>query len=159
MMTTRWTRLAPLTGAAFVAFVVVSFLLTGSTPNIGDSTTKVISYYKAHSDREQFGAFVGVISAAFLLFFAAHLRSALRVAQPVSARLPNAAFAAAIAAATGFMVVSTIHLGLAESAKKSHVSVQAVQALNVLDNDDFLPVAGGIAVMVLASGLALVRGA
>ena len=31
------------------------------------------------------------------------------------------------------------------------------QALNVLDNDLFLPLAGGIAVMILASGISLVR--
>lgn len=160
MVGSRWARLAPLTGLAFFVLVAVAFIaLWQKTPDIGDSTAKVVSFYKAHSDREQAGAFVLGIGAAFLVFFAAHLRSALRAAQPRSARLPNAAFGGAIVAATGFLVVAAVHLGLAESAKKAHVSVQAVQALNVLDNDDFLPLAAGMAVMVLASGLALARGA
>jgi hypothetical protein len=160
MVGSRWARLGPLTGLAFFVLVVVAFIgLWRNTPDIGDSTAKVVSFYKAHSDREQAGAFVLGIAGAFLVFFAAHLRSALRVAQPLSARLPNAAFGGGIVAATGFLAAAAVHLALAESAKKAHVSAQAVQALNVLDNDDFLLLAAGIAVMMLASGLALVRGA
>jgi hypothetical protein len=155
----RWTRLAPLTGLAFVVLVVVAFFVVShGTPDTGDSTTKVVSFYKAHSDREFVASVLGAIAAAFLLFFAAHLRSALRVAQPVSDRLPNAAFAGAIAAAAGFLVSAAIHVALADGAKKAHVSPQAVQALNVLDNDDYLPFAASLAVMTLASGMALVRG-
>src|SRR5216684_5538280 len=157
MAGSRWARLAPLTGLAFFVLVAVAFVvLWRKTPDIGDSTAKVVSFYRAHSDREQAGAFVLGVGVAFLVFFAAHLRSALRVAQPRSARLPNAAFGGGIVAAASFLVAAAVHLGLAESAKKAHVSAQAVQALNVLDNDDFLPLAAGIAVMMLASGLALV---
>ena len=152
------SRFAPLTGAIFVILVVVGFAALGrSTPGVGASVTKVHSFYHAHYKREMPAAFVVAIASAFLLFFAAHLRSALAVANPAAVRMRRAAFGGGVVAVGGFLVASAGHFALADASRKAHVTLQALQALNVLDNDLFLPLAGGIAVMILASGISLVR--
>ena len=48
-----------------------------------------------------------------------------------------------------------VHLALADAG--GDVAPEATQALNALDNNDWIPVAGGMGVFVLASGLAAVR--
>jgi hypothetical protein len=151
-----WSRFAPLTGVIFVVLVVVGFVALGrSTPGVGASVTKIHSFYQPHHDREMASGFVVAIASAFLLFFVAHLRSALGVANPAAVRMRRAAFGGGVVAVGGFLVAASVHVALADGARKSHVTPQALQALNVLDNDMFLPVAGGIAVTVLAAGLVL----
>src|SRR5919204_1019982 len=149
-----WERYAPLTGVVFVVLVVVVFAIGGSTPDPHDSTVKVASYYAKHRDKHMALSFILAIGAAFLPFFASHLRRALDWAGGTG-RLANAAFAGAILATVGFWILATVHLALADSAGKTPPLV--TQSLNVLDGNDFIPAAAGMGVFALASGLSIVR--
>jgi hypothetical protein len=149
-----WERYAPLTGVVFVVLVVLVFAIGGSTPDPHDSTVKVAAYYTKHRDKQMALAFILAIGAAFLPFFASHLRRALDWAGGTG-RLANAAFAGAILATVGFWILATVHLALADSAGKTPPLV--TQSLNVLDGNDFIPAAAGMGVLVLASGLSIVR--
>jgi hypothetical protein len=150
----NWERLAPLTGIAFVVIVVAGFLIGGSTPGAHASAIKADVFYAKHRDKEMAAAFVLMIGAAFLPFFASALRRALDWSGGTG-RLANVSFAGGVIATTGFFLLATIHIALADAGGK--VTPQATQALNVLDNNDFIPMAAGVGVLMLASGLAILR--
>jgi hypothetical protein len=151
----NWERLAPLTGLIFVALVVVVFATGGSTPGDHDSALKVQTYYSKHHDKHMALAFIMAIAIPFLLFFMSSLRTDLRRAGGTG-QLANAAFAGGTLAAAGFGILATIHLALADAGANAK-TIGVAQALNVLDNNDFIPAAAGLGVLVLASGLSAVR--
>jgi len=150
-----WERLAPLTGLVFVAIVVAVFATGGSTPGDHDSAREVQDFYGQHHDKHMLLAFIMTISIPFLLFFVSILRYELRRAGGTG-QLANAAFAGGVLAAAGFGILAFVHLALAD-AGDSVKTIGTTQALNVLDNNDFLPMAAGMGVLVLAAGLSVVR--
>jgi hypothetical protein len=150
-----WERLAPLTGLVFVAIVVGVFATGGSTPGDHDTAREVQDFYGQHHDKHMLLAFIMTISIPFLLFFVSILRYELRRAGGTG-QLANAAFAGGVLAAAGFGILAFVHLALAD-AGDSVKTIGTTQALNVLDNNDFLPMAAGMGVLVLAAGLSTVR--
>jgi hypothetical protein len=150
----NWERLAPLTGVAFVVIVIVGFIVGGDTPGAHASALKADAFYTKHHDKQMAAAFIVMLGAAFLPFFASSLRRALDWSGGTG-RLANASFAGGIIATAGFFLLSTVHIALADAAGKT--TPQATQTLNVLDNNDFIPMAGGLGVLMFASGLAILR--
>jgi len=150
-----WERLAPLTGLVFVAIVVVVFATGGSTPGDHDTAQQVQAFYGQHHDKHMTLAFIMAISIPFLLFFISILRYELRRAGGTG-QLANAAFAGGVLAAAGFGILAFVHLALAD-AGGSVKTIGTTQTLNVLDNNDFLPMAAGMGVLVLAGGLSAIR--
>ena len=151
----RWERYAPLTGVVFVAIVIIVFAVGGETPDEHDSAATVQNFYIKHHDKHSALSFVIILGIPFLLFFASTLRRALRRAGGTG-QLANASLAAAAVAAAGFGLIGTIHLALS-NAGESIKTLATTQTLNVLDNNDFLPAAAGMAVFVFAAGLSAVR--
>jgi MFS family permease len=149
-----WERFAPLTGVAFVVIVFAAFAIGGSTPDAHDSAAKVSEFYSNHRDKHMALSFILAIGAAFLPFFASTLRRTLDWSGGTG-RLANAAFAGGVLATVGFWLLATVHLALADSAGKT--PAQVTQTLNVLDGNDYIPVGLGMAVLLLASGLSIVR--
>ncbi len=150
-----WERLAPLTGLVFVAIVVAVFAIGGETPSEHDTAQKVQAFYGAHHDKHEILAFILAISTPFLLFFTSILRHELR-RQGGTGQLANAAFAGGVLAAAGFGILAVVHLALAVAADSAN-TIGTTQVLNVLDNNDYLPMAGGLGVLVLAAGWSAVR--
>ena len=151
----RWFRYAPLLGALFVILAAAGFLLTGETPDVKALPPEIQDKYDDEA-KHLIGLYLVTLGAVALLFFASHLREALRLLDPIG-RLPNAAFAGAITAAAGFMVAAGIHGALTEAVHEGTVSGPALQALNVLDNWSFVPFSAGIAVLMIATGATIVR--
>jgi hypothetical protein len=149
-----WERLAPLTGVAFVVIVIAGFVIGGDTPGSHASAINADAFYAKHHDKQMGAAFIVMIGAAFLPFFASSLRRALDWAGGTG-RLASASFAGGVIATGGFFLLSTIHIALADAGGKT--TPQATQALNVLDNNDYIPMAGGFGVFMIANGLALLR--
>ncbi|HEY1359889.1 MAG TPA: hypothetical protein VGF21_16425 [Thermoleophilaceae bacterium] len=154
-MQSTWERIAPLTGAVFVVITVATFASGGSTPSDHDSALKVQAFYAKHHDKHSLLAFLIMFGVPFLLFFASSLRHDLRRAGG-SGQLANAALAGGALAAAGIGLIASVHLALAD-AGASAKTLHTAQALNVLDANDFLPAAAGIAVLVFAAGLSAVR--
>jgi hypothetical protein len=150
-----WERLAPLTGVIFVVITVLVFAIGGSTPSDHDSAAKVASFYGKHHDKHMALAFILALGIPFLLFFVSTLRYELRRAGGTG-QLANAAFGGGVMAAVGFGILAFVHYALAD-AGDSVKTIATTQTLNVLDNTDFIPVAAGVGVLVLASGLSAVR--
>lgn len=154
MQSGSWERFAPLTGVVFVVVVLIGFIVGGDTPGAHASAAKADAFYSSHHDKQMLAAFLVAIGAAFLPFFAATLRRSLDWSGGTG-RLAMASFGGGVIATTGFFLLSTVHIALAEAAGKT--TPQATQTLNVLDNNDFIPMASGMGVFMIASGLAIIR--
>src|SRR5262245_28739022 len=62
--------IAPLTGVAFVVFLVIGFIVGGEPPEAKDSTAQeVVQHYIDHKDATIAGAFLASLAALFLVFF------------------------------------------------------------------------------------------
>ena len=140
----------PLTGVAFVALLVLSFVIGGEPPDADSPVQEIVDHYVDNKDAIMASTLAGGIAAVFLVFFANHLRSLMREA-PTSA--PILVGAGIIAVGGG--VDMTISFALAEAAED--IDPTAVQALQALWDNDFMPIAIGIVIFLIASGLAIVR--
>jgi hypothetical protein len=149
----RW---APLTGVAFVVLLVISFILSGSTPDPDDPAQKVVSFYNDHDSKEIVSAVIGAYAMLFFVFFAGVLRATLRRTEPDPATLSTIAFGGGILVAVGGLIFAALSFTLGDLADKLDPS--AMQALNALSGDFFFPLAVGTAIFLIASGIATVRG-
>jgi hypothetical protein len=151
-------RLLPLSGAVSVALFVVALpVLAGTnTPGTKDSAAKVTSFYLEHHTRQSVAAVLLSVAAGFLALFAASVWSAADVTSPW-----RRVFAlGAVIEVTGLLAAATLHLALSEGVHES-IAPGAIQALNALDNNDFLPFLIGVAVMMAGAAGAMIplRGA
>jgi hypothetical protein len=100
-----WQRLAPLTGAGFVVFYVAGFALIGelgstSTPAAGE----IVDLLEGGPVQVLVGAYLSLVSAALLLWFAGIMRATLQVGEGETGRFSAVAFGGGIAAATALSI-------------------------------------------------------
>jgi hypothetical protein len=147
--------MAPLTGllAVLIAFLAVG-VIGGNTPNAKDSAQKVFDFYVKHRNAQMGAAFFLSLGGGLLIFFSATLRHVL-ARPPARGQLASAAFGGGLVGASGLLLSATAHLALADSGK--HGSPTAAQTLNLLDNNTYFPAVVGIAVLVLAAGISIIR--
>ena len=150
-------RFVPLLGALFVALVAGGYLVAGDTPSHHAAGPEIRDAYDSETTH-QIAAFLGALGAVPLLFFAGYFRAVLRRLHPTGRLSANVTLAGAAVAAAGLAVQSLIHAALAEATQTSEFSDQALQALNALDGWSFYPIAIGLSTILLASGVALLRG-
>ena len=150
-MTKEAHRWAPLTGALFVAIAVAGFAIAGDAPDANDHTARQIVAYYSDRDGTVMATIVGgLIACGLLVFFCAYLRSVLE-----GDLLPTVAFAGGVILAAGLAIDITISVALVHSA--DHIDPVAVQSLNSLYTNDYIPFVLGAMLIVLGSGLAIVR--
>ena len=151
-------RLLPLSGIVFVALLVIPVVvLGGDTPDSDATAAEVSAFYGDEVARQGIAAFLLAASTPFLVFFASALAAHLGLGvgqehRPIWERIVLAGSAITAAAA---VVAALIHFALADGADND-VSAEALQALNVLDGNVWLPFNSGLGVMMLgAAGLLL----
>jgi hypothetical protein len=149
----RWT---PLTGIVFVGLIVGAFVAGGSTPNSDASAQKVVSYYEAHRSAQIASSILVVYSVVFGVFFYGVLRSYLRTRSAENG-LVTVGFAGGMLFGAGAAVLASVNFAAADVPGK--ISPAAEQALNVGQNDLFFLLLAGIAVTMIANGLAIARSA
>jgi len=153
-MLDRLSRYAPFTGIVFVVLTVISIFSGNTSPNANASGERVIAFYVAHKSSQEAGDILGGFGFIFFLFFIAALYGYLRRA-PAARTLSLLGMIGAALFTTGFILFAGIDYSLAYG---SHtLSPDAAQALNVLDNQLFLPVFVGAIVFGVGTGLAVVR--
>jgi hypothetical protein len=150
-------RFAPLTGLVFVVLVIVSAIVVGETPSADDGAAKAVGWWAANKDEVIAGSIIAAISTAFMLWFAGVWRATLAASEGPGSRLANTAFAGLIVAAVGWMALFSFGFMAADTS--GDVPAQVTWTLSVVQADFFFPLAVGFAVFLLASGLAMVRGA
>jgi hypothetical protein len=155
-MRNRWDGWLPLTGVPFVLLFVAEAVLSGNEPQDGASAAKVVAYYIANRTRIELGDYLLGLAIVVGVLFYGYLREHIRVAER-SPALAAAAFGGAVLFGVGGALGAGASLALAEV--PGHLSPAAAQALNLVQNN--LPgfaVNAGAGVLLIASGIAIVRG-
>ena len=148
--------LIPLTGVAFVVLAIITIVISGGEPpEAKEGAQKIVDHYVDNKDEIQISALISTIAAAALIFFFGYVRKVLRAAEGENGMLSLVAFGGALILATGIAIDSTISFALSEAAKD--IDPAAVQALQALWDNDWMPFALGTAVLLLANGLSIVR--
>lgn len=151
----RRTRLIALTGAAWAVLAIVGVLTGSETPDANAGTTKVVSYYSAHSSDIETSAIFFSLAFLFFLLFCGTLRAFLR-RNPANEALSTLMLAAAAIVTVTAGIGGGVELGLAKNIHD--LNPAAAQALNVVNNEVFLPVLIAGFVFALCNGLAILRG-
>jgi hypothetical protein len=152
----RWL---PLSGIAFVALVILAVVvLSGEHPESDASGADVLSFYDAHNIRQALAGFVLAASAPFIVFFAMSFADRL---WPAGERRPlweRVLIGGSVVTAGATIAGGWVHFALADGGDQG-ISPEAMQALNVLDSNVWLPVNSGLGVMMLgAAGSLLASG-
>ena len=151
----RWSRWLPLTGIVFAALLIVSFALSGSTPDVNDSGQHVVSFFTDHRGKQLASGFLGAYAVVFFLFFATALRGYFRRVAPETETVAAMSLAGAVVFAIGGAIFSSITIALSDAPDK--LGPDAAQALNVLNNDMFVPLIAGACVFMIANAIAVLR--
>lgn len=144
----RLDRWAPLAGVVFALVFVIGFLIGSDTPEFDASGTEVIDHY-GDTGRVYVGIVAAQVAAVALVFFAGALRARQRAAG--QDWLATTAFGGCVVLAVGLGVFGMTQFALLSAADLGRPEV--AQALNVVDNDNFLPALIGVTVTLLATGL------
>jgi hypothetical protein len=135
--------------------VVIAFIISGETPDTGDSPQKILSFYNDNDSEQMFSSALLAWGTVFFLFFLGVLRSTLRAAEAGIARLSTVAFGGGIVLALGMLSFAGFTFTLADAA--DHLTPDAAQALNALNSDFFFPVAAGLGTLMIATGIVSIR--
>jgi hypothetical protein len=149
----RWP---PLTGVAFVVLVVLSFLISGETPDFDDTGEQVISFYTDNEGAQFASAILGAYAALFFVFFASILRGELRRREVGPGVLSTISFAGAVVLTVGALAFAGFTFTLADLADNDP-DPGAMQALNALNGNFFFPIAVGTSAFLLGAGILMIR--
>ncbi len=147
--------LVPLTGAAFIVVAIIGFIVGGEPKDATHPATEIANWYIDNKNSVEISAFIGVAATVLLVFFGAYLRDVLRVAAGGADMLSLVSFIGVVVVAIGFSIDATISLAIAERA--DDIDPIAVQALQTLWDNDFVPIALGTLLFLWATGISVVR--
>jgi hypothetical protein len=151
----RLEQAAPLTGFAFLALLVLSFVVGGSPPDAGDSTEEVVGFWQDHHDAQIAAALLAGFAAVFLVWFGAVVRTMLRAAEGEPARLAATAFAGFLLIAAGGLALAGFQFTAADTV--GEVPATVTHTLAALNQDFFFLLDGGVLVAVFATATATLR--
>lgn len=147
--------LVPLTGVLFIVLLIVGFVVGGEPPEADDPVREIVEHYTDDKDSIMLGALIGGLAIVALIFFMGYLRTVLRAADGGRSMLPSLVLVGTTIVATGAAIDGTISIALAEAA--DDIDPAAVQALQALWDNDWLPFAVGSMVLLLSAGIAIVK--
>jgi hypothetical protein len=154
-MTRSRDWLVPLTGVGFVVLGIVSFIVGGEPKSADDPVREVFAFYVDNKDSVEAGAFIGVAATVLLVFFGAYLRRFLRAGAGEGEMLSLVSFIGIVIVAVGFAIDTTILIALSEAA--DDINPIAVQSLQALWDNDFVPLALGVLLFLWGTGLSVIR--
>ena len=155
-MQTNRSWLTPLIGVLFIVVVIVGFAVAGEPPDTGEeSAQEIVDFFVDNEGQQLVGVVLEGIAAILLVFWGGYLRRVLRDAEGPQGMLSAVVFAGVIILATGLAVDATIIVALVDSAED--VDPVAAQTLLALYENDFVPLALGVEIFLLGTGLSLIR--
>jgi hypothetical protein len=150
-----WERLAALSGLVAVALWVIGVVLEEVSNLPGEDPNEILSWFQDESNTILSGAFIFMLGSLFFLIFVGALRVRLVRAESESA------FLSAIAFGAGLVVVALTLLipgpNLAGALAKDDLTPEAAQALTVVDDAFFVGAELAAALLLVATGLAILR--
>lgn len=147
------SRLFSLTGVAFFVLFLGGFALGGGNTA---STRSAVTYYVAHQSQIRISLGLLMIAVVALIFFAGYLYKVLRDTGEGNQTLAVAVLAGGAIWGTGLLIDAVAQDAFLHAAVNGQMG--AATALNVLGSSDFYPMIGGLAITMLAAGIAVARG-
>lgn len=147
--------LVPLTGVAFIVVGIVSFIVGGEPKSADEPVGEIVNFYVDNKDSVEAGAFIGVAATVLLVFFGAYLRRFLRAGAGEGEMLSLISFVGIAIVAVGFAIDTTILIALSEAA--DDINPIAVQSLQALWDNDFVPLVLGVLLFLWGTGLSVIR--
>ena len=144
-----------LSGVAFIAIIFVGIAVVGEPPGADEPVKEIVDFYLDKKDSVMIGALVSGIAAIMLVLFASYLRTYLAAADGGDSTFPNVAFGGALIMATGASIDGMLSFAMAEAA--DDIDPTALQAMQAIWDNDFLPFVLGAALLLLGSGISIVR--
>jgi hypothetical protein len=149
------TRLIALSGAAWAVLAVVGVIVgNGEAPEPKDTPAKIVSYYSSHSSDIKASAVFFSVAFLFFLLFCGTLRSYLR-RNPGNEGLATLMLIAAGVLTAVAGIGGGIELGIAKNIH--HLSPDAAQAANLIEQEVFLPALVAGFIFSVCSGIAILR--
>ena len=147
--------LVPLAGVGFIIVLFVGFLVGGEPKSADEPVNEIVEYYVDNKGAIQAGSFLGAAAGVLLIVFGGYLRKVLRAAAGPGEMWSLIAFIGLVLVAVGFAIDVTISLALAEAAED--IDPAAVQALQALWDNDFIPIALGVLCFLLGTGITVIQ--
>jgi hypothetical protein len=150
----------PLSGIVFVVLALVAVVgIGGSTPGSDASAAKVLSFYDEHTVRQGVAAFILAASVPFLVAFGASLATALWPREADKRPVWQLVLiGGSVLTGAALFIAALIHFALADGGDQ-RISGDGLQALNVLDNDFWMPLNSAFGVMMLGAAGSLLGAA
>ena len=142
--------LLALTGVAFIAILIISFVIGGEPPDVDEGAAEIVEHYTDDKDSIEVGAFLSAVAAVPFIFFANYLRTVFQGTRAAATILVGGAI---IAVAAG--IDSTLTFAMAETAED--IEPASVQTLQALWENDFLPFMIGLTVFLTSVGVSILR--
>lgn len=152
------SKLAPLSGLAFLALVVAGGLYGGKPPSEKGlkSAEELSAAYAAQGDKLSIAVFLMGLGLVFLVYFGSVLKTALDSGSAESGCLSRAAFAGVIVFVVGAAIDFSLMVAMVEGAKNK-VDPLVIQTLSTYWENDWVPFAVGILLLTSASAISILK--
>ena len=152
------SKLAPLSGLAFLVLVIAGGLYGGQPPSEKGikSAEELAAAYVAQADKLLVAVFVMGLGLVFLVYFGSVLKTALDSGSAATGCLSRVAFAGVIVFVAGAATDFTLIIAMVEAAKDK-VDPLAIQALSIYFHNDFVPFAVGLLLLMSASAISILK--
>ena len=152
------SKLAPLSGIAFLVLVIVGGLYGGKPPGEQGikSAEELAAAYASQGDKLTVAVFVMGLGLAFLVYFGSVLKTALDSGSAETGCLSRVAFAGIIVFVAGMATDFSLMYAMVEAAK-AKVDPVAIQALSIYWQNDWVPFAVGILLLTSASAISILK--
>lgn len=153
--TQPWSKIAPIFGLLFVAFLVASVVVGSNSPESSASAAKILHYYRTHKAQTNISAVLIPPAVVFGLIWFSYLRSWLQ-RRDVDSRWGMVAYSGGVLFAVTGGVVGGVLITLGDS--PDHLTLAGAQVLNGLQNDMSSMLASmAFGVMAIAAGVAMLK--
>lgn len=152
------SKLAPLSGLAFLALVIGGGLYGGKPPGEQGikSAEELAEAYAAQGDKLTVAVFLMGLGLVFLVYFGSVLKTALDAGAAETRCVSRVAFAGIIVFVAGMATDFSLMYAMVEAAK-AKVDPVAIQALSVYWENDWVPFAVGIILLTSASAISILK--
>ena len=150
------SKLAPLSGIAALALIIAGGLYGGKPPGEKGlkSAEELAAAYAAQGDRLLVAVFLMGLGLVFLVYFASVLKTALDAGTAETSCLSRVAFAGVLVFVVGAATDFSLMVAMVEGAKDK-VDPMVIQALSTYWENDFVPFAVGIVLLMSASAISI----
>ena len=142
--------LVPLTGVLFLVLLITGFIIAGEPPDADEPVEEIVSHYVDEHDSIIAGALLTGLAAVLFVFFTNYLRTLFREVSTSATILVGGAMFS-----LGGAIDSTISIATAEAA--DDIEPASVQTLQALWDNDFMPIAVGMAVFLFSLAISILR--